>query len=259
MKNVVIVDIDGCLSDHSDRIKMAQDRNWDAYHQLSQSDPPIEAIVELVKTTAGSRDTEIMICTGRPMKWLKQTSQWLNKHSIPRLAVYMRADGDKRSSAEVKEGFLKAIREHYDVWFAIDDQQSVKEMYERNGVVCLQPASLLDIPPEEGKTGVIEEDRTTSQGADVPSILNDASLTYQERQGAYKNTYKLHGKVMAQVFPDGITLRTEDDFLKYHLFVLEMIKMIRTACSGMTHIDSQHDLMVYAAMFEETMRGGQTT
>jgi hypothetical protein len=93
-----------------------------------------------------------------------------------------------------------------------------------------------------------------SQLTSVKDILAQAAKTFEERQLTYKDTYKTYGKVMMQLLPNGIILNTEEAFLKYHLFVLELSKLIRFVKSDMTHIDSQHDLGIYAFMLEEIMR-----
>lgn len=85
---------------------------------------------------------------------------------------------------------------------------------------------------------------------DTPAILEDMARTFRERNAVYGNNCELVGRVMTALFPAGVTLKTEDDFLRWHLLELMIVKITRFAISGLTHIDSCHDTAVYGAMLE---------
>lgn len=87
----------------------------------------------------------------------------------------------------------------------------------------------------------------TKNGADV---LQEMADTFRERNKVYGDNYKSVGNVMAALFPGGIALVMPDDFNRWHLFELIVVKLTRFANSGLTHIDSIHDAAVYAAMVE---------
>ena len=82
------------------------------------------------------------------------------------------------------------------------------------------------------------------------SILTDALETFKEREKTYGLNYLAIGKVMVILFPDGITLKTEDDHNKFHLFLQAQVKMTRQANTGINHSDSARDACVYSAMLE---------
>lgn len=84
----------------------------------------------------------------------------------------------------------------------------------------------------------------------VPTILKEMAETYAERNLVYGDAFKSVGDVMAALFPNGVTLETEDDFTRWHLFELAIVKITRFANGGLLHKDSVHDLAVYAAMIE---------
>lgn len=78
--------------------------------------------------------------------------------------------------------------------------------------------------------------------------LEQMLATFQERNRQYGENYLTLGKVMVALFPDGITLKTEEDFIRFHFMDWMMGKMTRFVCTGMTHVDSIHDASVYGAM-----------
>ena len=85
---------------------------------------------------------------------------------------------------------------------------------------------------------------------DASVILDEMADTFRERNKIYGDNYKRVGDVMAAMFPNGIVLRTAEDFNRWHLFELKIVKLTRFANSGLTHADSIHDDAVYAAMVQ---------
>lgn len=57
---------------------------------------------------------------------------------------------------------------------------------------------------------------------------------------------------MVALFPDGLTLKTADDWNRAHLFLLGVVKQSRYAVNFEKggHRDSARDLTVYSAMLE---------
>jgi hypothetical protein len=87
-------------------------------------------------------------------------------------------------------------------------------------------------------------------------ILEAMAATFKERGAVYGDNYKRLGHVMAALFPGGVQLGNYDEFLRWHLFELIVMKVTRLAVTDLTHLDSAHDLGVYAAMLEATIQGG---
>lgn len=80
-----------------------------------------------------------------------------------------------------------------------------------------------------------------------------AAETYKERNKQYGNSYKMHGKIISALFPDGIKLETVEDHNRYAIINTVVSKMNRY-CNNFNkggHQDSIHDLGVYSFMLEE--------
>jgi len=88
---------------------------------------------------------------------------------------------------------------------------------------------------------------------DASLILKEMSVTFKERNKIYGDNYKIVGLVMSALFPDGVRLKTIDDYNTWHLFELMIVKLTRFANTNMTHKDSIHDAAVYAAMVESLL------
>lgn len=89
---------------------------------------------------------------------------------------------------------------------------------------------------------------------DAADILADMATTFRERNKIYGDNYKRVGDVMVALFPNGVQLKSAEDFNTWHLFELMVVKMTRFANSNLTHQDSIHDLAVYAAMVESLIK-----
>jgi hypothetical protein len=78
MTNIVIVDIDGTLSDASERAEKylyKEPKDWDKFYDACGSDKPIQEIVDLVCALSDSYG--IVFCTGRRRSTNDATRQWL--------------------------------------------------------------------------------------------------------------------------------------------------------------------------------------
>lgn len=91
----------------------------------------------------------------------------------------------------------------------------------------------------------------TSNGfPEVGALLRECADTFDERNAVYGNNYAMVGKVMAALFPNGITLKTVDDHNRFHLFMLKIVKLTRYSINYDQggHADSAVDDIVYTAM-----------
>lgn len=86
-------------------------------------------------------------------------------------------------------------------------------------------------------------------------ILDNMAATFRERNAVYGDNYKMVGRMMAVLFPNGVPpeLLHSDQF---HLFELILVKVSRYAISGLQHVDSIHDAGVYCAMCESINLSG---
>ena len=98
-------------------------------------------------------------------------------------------------------------------------------------------------------------ERAPKNGACTPAeMLEEMARTYRERNEIYGDNFRLVGPVMMAMFPKGIELRTAQDFERWHLFELLVVKLTRFATSGLEHQDSIHDAGVYSAMIESIIK-----
>lgn len=147
MKNYVIVDIDGTLSDSRAREHHAVNKDWEAFHAGAKDDPPVDAVVEAVRSfsRAGFR---VIACTGRPEKYRRVTFDWLLKHGVELDAVLMRPTMDFSPDAKIKPLLvaeyltLRAKGDWKDsVLCVLEDRDVMVETWRELGVDCWQVKS----------------------------------------------------------------------------------------------------------------------
>lgn len=100
-------------------------------------------------------------------------------------------------------------------------------------------------------------DTSTNSSSGLKSadqILLDAAGTYAKKNAVYGDNFRNFPATMMGFFPDGITLRTYEDWMRMQFFLLLSVKMSRYANNFNYggHADSAHDMAVYAAMMEST-------
>lgn len=78
---------------------------------------------------------------------------------------------------------------------------------------------------------------------------------YEMRGKVYGKDYHHTGTALAAMFPDGLTLKTPEQFRRHMIFCFMLAKLMRHAnnimVTGQGHIDSLNDLSVYAQMAHE--------
>lgn len=93
--------------------------------------------------------------------------------------------------------------------------------------------------------------KTMSKKPNPASNIRQALKTFEQRGKAYGNSYNQYGEVMKVLFPNGIELKTIDDFNRMGLLNMIVSKLIRYSNQWETkHKDSMHDLGVYSFMLE---------
>ena len=135
-KQTVIVDLDGTVSTKGDR-------EWYEYTKVS-GDSPIMPIVSLVRMIHAN-GTRIVFCTGREDSCMKQSIDWIKRHifisDLAPVEIYMRPSGDRRPDFVVKkEIYVNKIEPRHNIWFVLDDRNSVVKMWRDIGLTCLQVA-----------------------------------------------------------------------------------------------------------------------
>jgi len=82
-------------------------------------------------------------------------------------------------------------------------------------------------------------------------ILSEAAKTYAEKNAIYKSHFVDIGGAMNALFPNGVELKTQNDFMRFHILSWIVGKISRYATNWEKgHKDSIHDAVVYCAMLE---------
>lgn len=240
-----ILDLDNCIANDEWRIQFIdwneQDMNkrYEKYHSCSFND-------QIGNTHLLRTEHDIVISTARPECYRATTIAWLDSKNIDCVSLFMRPDGDHRHSVDLKRDHLKLIASIHgadNIADAYDDRPDVVKMYMDNGIVAhVHAIHSLDAYRQ-----------SSSEVKTVPEILLAAAQTYDERNRKYGNSYKRFGDVMVGMFPDGLTIRTAEDWNRMGLFVQATSKFVRYSAQFENggHKDSAHDLINYAAMLEE--------
>lgn len=140
MKDVIIFDLDGTLSNPSHRLKYLDviPKNWDAFFESCDKDTPIEAIVEIINSMY-MRAKKVGIITGRSDSVREKTTDWLEKHGIPYDFLLMRGEGDHRPDKDLKKDLIydDLVGGPGNIWFVVEDMPHMGDHWNSLGVPCL--------------------------------------------------------------------------------------------------------------------------
>jgi predicted secreted acid phosphatase len=152
----IVFDIDGTLADASHRLphitNPEQPKNWDAFFDGAVNDTPIPEAWEILYSLL-SQHNRIIFITGRPERLRTPTYNWLTdtycEHransawywqecpSSRKPVLYMRGNGDRRPSSEVKRDLLqKARMDTFDPKIAFEDRAADAKMWRDEGLFC---------------------------------------------------------------------------------------------------------------------------
>ncbi len=204
---------------------------------------------------------------GDPIPAMCDRLRWLNDKGIPCRIITARV------SAAVYPDKVVAEMARIDAWclavfgctFQLTPEKDQRMMFMFDDRAIHVPRNSGEILWESDAEGPLADLKAGSQGwqdvlsspipQTVPDILRSGAETFEERAATYGTIYKDFGKVLKGLFPNGITLNTEEDFTRFGLLSSCASKLNRY-CGAMGkgkggHQDSAHDLSVYAAMLEE--------
>jgi predicted kinase len=164
-KKIVIVDMDGTLSDTKDRQKYVdgkckdpdcrnglhivydtvsncpvcggtgrEKKNWNRFFEEVSNDQPNKVVLEWVKSLEGAY--YVCVVSGRPLdRCGNETEEWLNRHQVPYNRLFMRAAGDNRDDTIIKKEILDRMPKNM-IAYSIDDRPRVIRMWRENGIRC---------------------------------------------------------------------------------------------------------------------------
>ncbi len=142
MKNIVIVDIDGTVSNIGDRVKYLQQepKDWDAFYRDCFDDKPIRETLDLVVHL--TERYNVVFCTGRREQIREKTRKWLSRYGgldIPIRCLLMRKDGDLRSDTIVKPELIReAGIDFNDIALVLEDRACMVKKYRELGLLVYQ-------------------------------------------------------------------------------------------------------------------------
>ena len=137
---LVLVDMDGTLADVEHRVhhvRKGGKKNWPAFFRGMAKDKPNPVVAAWVKNLRP--EYTIVILSGRPSNYARETVEWLKQYQIPFDHLLMRPDGDHRPDHIVKKE-LMATLPRKQIAFVIDDRASVCRMWRDVGLRVFQVA-----------------------------------------------------------------------------------------------------------------------
>jgi phosphoglycolate phosphatase-like HAD superfamily hydrolase len=140
----VIIDLDGTLSDTSERIHhlRGERKDWKAFFEGIPDDRVNRAVAALYHMALQSGYT-VLLVSGRPEDYRVQSEEWLARNGFDGyFALFLRGFADMRPDTEVKANlYERYVRPHFEVVFTVDDRPGVVEMWRSKGLVCFQVAA----------------------------------------------------------------------------------------------------------------------
>lgn len=252
-KPIVLVDLEGTLTDSDHRIKYWEAKDYDTWNNLLYADRPNSPVIDLVVEL--SMHCRIFIATAKPVQYKKEIHAWLDEHlPIKPDVVMMRPEGNKETSPDLKESWVISLAAHNQtIALAIDDRSDVINMYRDKGLITIDASNVFNI--SDIVNGVLSgiEQPTPIRKNTVPDMLRESAAIYEERNKTYGNSYKEFGTIMAAFFPYGVVLNNSEEMNRHAVLTLMMAKLQRY-CNNFHkggHKDSLIDLSTYSAMLNE--------
>lgn len=84
--------------------------------------------------------------------------------------------------------------------------------------------------------------------------LKEMARTFVKNNRKYGDNWEVVGRVFKALYPNGIQLRSEYDFILFHWMSWKIGKLTRFVQTNHTHQDSIHDDAVYTAMLETLIK-----
>ena len=135
MDPVIVVDMEGTLSDERHRTKYDTDFHTKDWHLKFVEDPVYQPVKELIDRSP----YEYIILSAKPIEYKYLYEDWLetrmNKYPV---AIYMRPRGNNDTSPVLKKKITEEfIIPNFQVVLAIDDRADVCRMFANMGIYSL--------------------------------------------------------------------------------------------------------------------------
>lgn len=139
---VVIVDLDGTLSDGTHRLHLLPTKDlhltgsWSEFNRAAQHDAPIQDTIDIVNML-WKAGMGVVILTGRSDEVETETILWLDRHKVKYDWMIMRRAEDNRKDTVIKEEVLRAIGLQH-ITCAFDDSPNVIKHFRSLGITTYQ-------------------------------------------------------------------------------------------------------------------------
>ncbi|OUR96861.1 hypothetical protein A9Q84_11025 [Halobacteriovorax marinus] len=140
MKEIIIVDLDGTLSNCEHRVHHVESdpKDWKSFNEGMVNDELNVWCSKLISSMK-STGTDTILLTGRGEEFRRETESWLEQHGIEYLELFMRAAKDSRTDCVVKkEIYTTQISPKFKTLFVVEDRRSVVKMWRSIDLTCLQ-------------------------------------------------------------------------------------------------------------------------
>jgi|FLOH01.1.fsa_nt_gi FMN phosphatase YigB (HAD superfamily) len=152
-QQAVIFDIDGTLADVREyrwrylepETRIGGYKDMQSFHRESVNAQPHDWVAEDARRWHELGVT-VLAATARKAMWRNQTAMWLDLNNIPSHRLYMRGDHDNRFDVDVKRDMLELIRFEFDIVHAYDDNPSIIELWESEGIPVTVVPGWGDLP-----------------------------------------------------------------------------------------------------------------
>jgi hypothetical protein len=268
------------------------EKRYAAYHERCDQDPCCNR--DLFNEVSMAKNLEPLFITGRPEAVRAKTIAWIQqKLGVEKPNLLMRPGRCELSSVDLKsmllDKFLAAAGESERVIHAAyDDHKGIIDMYRARGIPAhlvaihaldayrneselVRRAPVEELGPVQGAgpnpehrldairyavDGLRGFSRARRKRPDAAEVLEKMAATFRERNSQYRDNSRMVPKLVQVLFPDCVPshLVSEEE---WHLFELILVKLTRFATSGLTHVDSIHDIAPYAAMIESILQSKQ--
>lgn len=152
-------------------------------------------------------------------------------------------------------GKTKAEVEHY-IDMALGNYSQFNANFAANFPNGLAVRSIKIVTSNEVKEldEMTSHEETPFKGKSAVNILEEAFALMKLKEEEYGSAYKKGGEILAAYFPDGVTLKTIDQFQRFLSFLMCTSKMNRYSFSleAGGHKGSAIDLICYAGILTES-------
>lgn len=137
----IVVDLDNTLCNDEHRQCHIATKDWNAYHESINGDPPNKDVLHTLHIMIGP--VNVMILTSRPEDYRKVTEDWLHANEAPYDVMLMRPSGDFIDSTVHK---IRALEEFFgsreevikNVLFVLEDRNKLVKTFREYGLPCWQ-------------------------------------------------------------------------------------------------------------------------